>query len=1180
MPKDMSRKKLEDLSVIEVTVQKNWQDEKIFEQDAPPKPKDGKEQPKYMATFPYPYMNGRLHLGHTFSLSKCEFAIGYQRMKGKRCLFPFGMHCTGMPIKASSDKLKRELEQFGFPPQFPATDDAAPQEEEEERSAEPIIKDKSKSKKSKAMAKSGGFKYQWQIMRSLGLKDDEIRKFTETDYWLDYFPPATKEDLMRAGMHVDWRRTFITTDRNPYYDSFVRWQFLRLKERNKIGFGKRYSIFSPKDDQPCMDHDRASGEGVAPQEYTLIKMRVQQLPPALQKVKAVASKSEKVFLVAATLRPETMYGQTNCWLGPDLRYIAVETRTGEVFISTKRAARNMAYQGILAKDNVVEPLLEVKGHELMGVKLAAPLTSYKTIYTLPMLTVKEDKGTGVVTSVPSDAPDDYAALVDLKNKPALREKYGISEAMVAFDPIPIIDVPEYGNLSAPTICESMGIKSQNDRDLLAEAKEKVYLKSFYEGVLLVGDFKGKKVQDVKKSVQDLLLKEKEAVMYQEPEKLVMSRSADECVVALCDQWYLKYGEAQWRSITQQALDSLNTFHDEVRKNFEYTLGWLKEYACSRTYGLGTKLPWDEHWLIESLSDSTIYMAYYTVAHILQKNFDGSSGNDYGIKPEHMTPEVWDYVFFQTDKAPKTSIKNDVLLKMRREFEYWYPVDLRVSGKDLIQNHLTYYLYNHCAIWEKKPDRWPQGIRANGHLLLNSEKMSKSTGNFMTLSDAIDTYGADAMRLALANSGDSIEDANFETSVADSAVLRLWTFLELVKELLAEADKMRTGTTYSVNDKMFSAEMDLKIQQSDENYNDMVFKEALRTCYFEYSNLFNQYRERAIVQGGLHRDVVMRYLSTQVLILSPICPHICDYIWKDLLGNNTSIIHAPWPKFSTPDLALVRASEYLADISHTFRLRVKNAMIVRNKKGSSVKSDEKASHGVIWVAKTFPDWQSTILAKMHQLYTSNGNALPDNKEIAKALGGMPELKKYMKKTMPFAQTVKERAGSVGEAAFRNTVEFDEVKIINESIGYLKDTLELEGLETKWTHECSEDDKMKSEVIPGQPFLALSTAPNVVINIVNPQIYTSLFTYGVSIFDSDSSSNVLARIIRQEKAVKPSMKLSLHRYSDPLLGTRVIPNMNTPLHGTTPITDADVFKLEGAVVTVAGKPLGNKILLMLS
>ena len=48
--------------------------------------------------------------------------------------------------------------------------------------------------------------------------------------------------------------------------------------------------------------------------------------------------------------------------------------------------------------------------------LSTPLTSYQVIYTLPMLTIKPDKGTGVVTSVPSDSPDDFAALRDLKNK--------------------------------------------------------------------------------------------------------------------------------------------------------------------------------------------------------------------------------------------------------------------------------------------------------------------------------------------------------------------------------------------------------------------------------------------------------------------------------------------------------------------------------------------------------------------------------------------------------------------------------------------------------------------------------------------------------------------------------------------------------------------------------------------
>lgn len=86
--------------------------------------------------------------------------------------------------------------------------------------------------------------------------------------------------------------------------------------------------------------------------------------------------------------------------------------------------------------------------------------------------------------------------------------------------------------------------------------------------------------------------------------------------------------------------------------------------------------------------------------------------------------MWSYIFFLDTPAPdKSGIDIGILNKCRREFQYWYPVDLRASGKDLVQNHLTYYLYNHVAIWDKQSDKWPQGIRANGHLLLNSEKVN-------------------------------------------------------------------------------------------------------------------------------------------------------------------------------------------------------------------------------------------------------------------------------------------------------------------------------------------------------------------------------------------------------------------------------------------------------------------------
>lgn len=113
-------------------------------------------------------------------------------------LFPFGFHCTGMPIKACADKLKREMELYGFPPKFPEDEEEQVVKEDNDG----VPKDKSKGKKSKAVAKAGSAKFQWQIMQSLGLEDQDIKKFADATYWLDYFPPLAVEDLSAFGIHV------------------------------------------------------------------------------------------------------------------------------------------------------------------------------------------------------------------------------------------------------------------------------------------------------------------------------------------------------------------------------------------------------------------------------------------------------------------------------------------------------------------------------------------------------------------------------------------------------------------------------------------------------------------------------------------------------------------------------------------------------------------------------------------------------------------------------------------------------------------------------------------------------------------------------------------------------------------------------------------------------------------
>lgn len=1144
--------KVDFLKKIEKEVQQKWEAEKVFELNASHLEKQKQtSKDKYFVTFPYPYMNGRLHLGHTFSLSKCEFSVGYQRLKGKSCLFPFGLHCTGMPIKACADKLKREIELYGCPPEFPEEE-----EEEEDSSVKPgdiIMKDKAKGKKSKAAAKTGSSKYQWDIMKSLGLSDEDIVKFSEAEHWLDYFPPLAVQDLKKIGLKVDWRRSFITTDVNPYYDSFVRWQFLTLRERNKIKFGKRYTIYSPKDGQPCMDHDRQTGEGVGPQEYTLVKLKVLEPYPS----KLSGLKGKNLFLVAATLRPETMFGQTNCWVRPDMKYIGFETANGDIFICTQRAARNMSYQGFTKHNGVVPVVKELMGEEILGASLSAPLTCYKVVYVLPMLTIKEDKGTGVVTSVPSDSPDDLAALRDLKKKQAFRAKYGIRDDMVLpFEPVPVLEIPGIGTLSAVTLCDELKIQSQNDREKLAEAKEKLYLRGFYDGVMLVDGFKGQKIQNVKKTIQKNMIDSGDALIYMEPEKQVMSRSSDECVVALCDQWYLDYGDESWKKETFQCLKNMETYCEESRKNFEASLDWLQEHACSRTYGLGTRLPWDEQWLIESLSDSTIYMAFYTVAHLLQGNdLRGQAESPLGIRPQQMTKEVWDYVFFKDAPFPKTQIPKEKLDQLKQEFEFWYPVDLRASGKDLIPNHLSYYIYNHVAMWPEQSDKWPVAVRANGHLLLNSEKMSKSTGNFLTLSQAVDKFSADGMRLALADAGDTVEDANFVEAMADAGILRLYTWVEWVKEMLANRDSLRSGPASSFNDRVFASEMNAGIIKTDQNYEKMMFKEALKTGFFEFQASKDKYRELAT--EGMHRELVFRFIEVQTILLAPFCPHLCEHIWT-LLGKPDSIMNASWPVAGPVDESLIRSSQYLMEVAHDLRLRLKNYMMPAKGKKTDKQPPQRPSHCTIYVAKNYPLWQHVTLSVLRSHFEANGGKLPDNKVIACELGNLPELKKYMKKVMPFVAMIKENMEKKGPRVLDLQLEFDEMAVLMENIVYLTNSLELEHIEVKFASEA--EDKVREECCPGKPLNVFRTEPGVSIFLVNPQPSNGHFSTKIDVRQGDSCESIIRRLMKMDRGIKDLSKVKLMRFDDPLLGPRRVPVLGREHSEKTLISENAVFHVD--------------------
>ena len=506
---------------------------------------------------------------------------------------------------------------------------------------------------------------------------------------------------------------------------------------------------------------------------------------------------------------------------------------------------------------------------------------------------------------------------------------------------------------------------------------------------------------------------------------------------------------------------LNCYSEDTKLRFENALGWLSEWGISRSFGLGTQLPWDTQFVIESLSDSTIYMAFYTVCHILQDSingpFDGSKPGQDNVMPADLDESVWDYILLDAPYPAGSRIGKEVLEKMKREFNYWYPVDLRVSGKDLIQNHLTFFLYNHAAIFPEK--HWPRSMRTNGHVLLNNEKMSKSTGNFKTLKQAIEEYSADGMRFALALSGDGNEDANFEHDVANAAILKLTNELAFVEKSMSELAKMRSGPLELFVDKIFDNDINRYVASCEKCYERMQYREAMIEGWDKLQNARDKYRAMA-GPIGMHKDLVKKFIECQTLIIAPFTPHYSEHVWSNLLGNTSGIMNARWPTVGTVDPLLIRINTYFDKTLSDLRSKVDKA-----------RAKKTVNTMTVYVADEFLDWQQAALGVLKATVDGGGDVT--HKDFKKSFMSKPEMapfKAQSKVLMPFAAFTIDDYVVRGIEAFELKVPYDECQILQNSMDYIKGELSLtEMVIAKWPPppELAAATKNLQPATPGKP-----------------------------------------------------------------------------------------------------------------
>jgi leucyl-tRNA synthetase len=739
---------------------------------------------KFFMIFAYPGVTGYLHVGHMRGYTFSDAVARYKRMTGHAVLFPVGTHATGNGAISFARKVERKDQ---------ATID---------------------------------------ILRANGCSDELIGRLSDPMEVIKFFNEVYVNDYWkRFGFLSDWRRFTCTI--YPDYSRFIEWQMRKLMAEGLL-------IQKPYFAAACVEHgpvaidasetDISKGGSAEVLEYTLLKFDLE----------------DGRKLVAATLRPETVFGLTNFWVNPEVEY--VDVRVGkETWVMSRPASEKLKLQ----KDGV-EILGSANGSALMAKKCRAPYTG-KMIPIFPSTLCDPNVGTGLVMSVPSDAPVDWIGLVELRRDHELRRKYGI------------------GPLPAVEITKRMGIESLSDPKL-EEATKEVYKSGFHKGVMndACGDFAGQPVERAKDAMREEMLSRGLADMFYDLSEEVLCRCGNKVLIRkIPDQWFIDYANPALTARSKEHAQSMTILPKEYYENIQGVLEWYRERACVRMGNwLGTRFPFDQRWIVEAIADSTLYPVYYVISRY---------ANEGAISHEHMTEEFFDYVILGKGSlesvVKSTGFSREVLESIRSEFEYWYPLDINLGGKEHMTVHFPVFLMNHVAVL--KPEHWPRGILVNWYITSTGGKISKSKGGAQPIPDAAERFGVDAMRLFYAHVASLYVDVAWDDEKVEGYRDKLEKLWVLVQDLRSSATDARSDV-----DAWLDARLQTRLSRLHGFMDAYDLRSFANDVYFEIPQDLRWYARR----GGRNTETIARALRTWIPLMAPVTPHLAEEIWQSIGGK--------------------------------------------------------------------------------------------------------------------------------------------------------------------------------------------------------------------------------------------------------------------------------------------------------
>jgi len=825
-----------------------------------------------------------------------------------------------------------------------------------------------------------------------GIPEAALEKLKEPRLMASYFREDIKKGMLEIGFSVDWRREFTTID--PLYNRYIEWHFQTLKQKGLITRGTHPVAWCPNDKSPVGVVDTMGDVEPDIGESYLIKFE-----------------KDGVSYPTSTLRPETIFGATNLWINPDAAYVKANV-DGESWIISREAVDKIQHQ-----NHRITIEQEVKTDELLWKTVQNPITG-KELLVLPGRFVIADNGTGVVMSVPGHSPYDYQALRDIKRDYKDSEHGSVVQSI---DPVSIILLEGFSEFPAADLVEKFKIGDQRD-PRLEHATQELYSKEFHDGIMKenTGNFSGMQVAKAREAIVRHLTKDGIIQTLLELRNApVTCRCGTECVVHILEnQWFINYGDLEWKKLAHSCLQNMTVLPEELRGEFEYTIDWLRERACARAVGLGTKLPWDKSWIIEALSDSVVYMAYYVLAKYFAK--DWVVFKKFEKDTSKLPDSFFDYVLLEggtIDAVVKESgIPKRILTAIRAEFEYFYPVDMRHSARDLVSNHLSFYIFHHSTMFSEK--KWPKGIVANGFVLMEGAKMSKSLQNIMPLRQGIARFGADPVRVGVMATAELGQDTDFSEGLAVSIQERLVSLMGQAKSV---GRKKPAGKTKpSTLDRWMISRLATSVETSTAALDRLRVREAINIILYHLDNDIAWYKRRLghKKRSDNHDRVMRKVLETRTRMLAPLAPHTAEEIWNRI-GNKGFVIQADWPEGeeSAKDHAAERAETLIKQaledtgeivkatgiaprqiayfIASDWKWKVYlNALkwVEENKKSGDFIRDVMADPRLRSMGKTAADYASKVI--------QTANQMPDEMRKSRLLDGIVAEKKIFAEATEF------------------------------------------------------------------------------------------------------------------------------------------------------------------------------------